>query len=348
MNETIIIENGKNIIDIIDDGFVTCLKIRKPIAIYCWYYCEENSCNYFLLNTDHERIDNLYSFNETLVNGNDEEIKNEINLFLNIFASGKYKISFDNGLITNNEDYSELNMNYININGSSIYSYSYCNSETYSMMFTQPYSYISQKKVNYYREIIKNGGRPKIITFENTIKNIYDNTIFILDGHHKALAYFSLKIPAETISIVKLDKEEDDNIKNSLYSEYEYLLTDFYKHHIISNNPKLLLDNSSTSIKYNDDFDKYLKTFDKYISGDIIRLIYKSFISTNIEEQKWGLRKLRIIEKRDFFTEKIILWNVVDEHLSLQACEIKSNEEFDSYILRTFGKSLDNIEKNIT
>jgi hypothetical protein len=38
----------------------------------------------------------------------------------------------------------------------------------------------------------------------------------------------------------------------------------------------------------------------------------------------------------------------MDEHLSLSYREIKSKEEFNYFVLETFGKSLDDIEKNIT
>lgn len=348
MNETIIIENGKNIIDIIDDGFVTCLKIRKPIAVYFWYDREEDICNYFQLNQDHERIDDLYKFNDTLINGSESELKSEIHSFLNIFASGKYKIVLESGLINNNEDYNELNMNYSNVNGSSIYSYIYCNSVTYSMMFTQPYSYISEEKVNYYKEIIRNGGRPKIITFENTGHYMYDNTIFILDGHHKALAYLSLKIPAETISIVKLYNAEDDKIKNSLFSEYEYILTDFHKQHIISNNPILLTDESLNSSNYNTEFNKYLKTIPgNDISGKVINMIIKAMNSEKIEEKRWSLNKLKIIRDRNFDTERVYL-NFSDSHNQVFNEKIDSKEEFDKLICKIFNKSLTEIEKNIT
>lgn len=211
-------------------------------------------------------------------------------------------------------------------------------------MFTQPYSIISHERVSFYKNLIKSGGKPKVLTIANN--NSHNNVEFILDGHHKILAYLYVGIPCEFITITKISPE-DEYTKINLFNEYAYLLDNTLKNNIIENNPILRTDKSTDSQKYNMEFDRYLKTFQKYISGDVYKLIFKSINSLNNEEKKWGLSKIRIIEKRNFSKEKLILWNIINEHLSLSYREIKSKEEFNSFILETFGRSLDDIEKNI-
>lgn len=230
MNEIITVENGKNIIDIIYDGFVACLKIRKSVAFDKYDYDTEcTCCKYFWLDAAHERIDEIYDFKETLIFGNDIEVKTEIYSFLNVFSSGKYEIKTESLKLTN----FELHKDYGNFENSNNYGYSYqskfdigpYNKEPHNIMFTIPYFSISYERVLYYKDLIEKGIMPKIITCR------YEDVIFILDGHHKILAYQLSRIPAEIISIKRLDCSEDDTL--DFYLNYQFILSDEEKKFIL-------------------------------------------------------------------------------------------------------------------
>ncbi|KIC01347.1 hypothetical protein OA88_14690 [Flavobacterium sp. JRM] len=230
MNEIITVENGKDIIDILYDGFVGCLKIRKPVAFDKYVYDSECACcKYFWLDADHLRIDEIYDFKEVLIFGNDIEVKTEIYSFLNVFSSGIYEIKTESLKLTN----FDLHKDYRLIKDSTNYSYGYeskfdmgpYNKEPHNIMFTIPYFGISYERVRYYKELIEKGIRPKIIT------SGYEDVIFILDGHHKILAYQLSRIPAEIISITRLDDSEDDTL--DFYLNYEFILSDREKKFIL-------------------------------------------------------------------------------------------------------------------
>lgn len=341
MNKNVIIENGQNIIDISFDGFVICLKILKPI-IADWNDNEGTVGHYFVLNAEYDRKQLISEFNEVLINGTEEELECKMLIFLKLFKSGKYEISSFSKLLK----FEDVHNEYGNNENSNIYGYHFLNyNDNFNYMFTQPYSLISNERVSFYKDLIKSGGKPKVLTIANN--NSDNNVEFILDGHHKLLAYLYLGIPCEFIAITKISPE-DEYTKTNLFNDYSYLLDNALKNNILENNPILRTNKSPDSQKYNIEFDRYLKTFQEYISGDVYKLIFKSINSLDNEEKKWGLSKLRIIEKKDFSTGKLILWNVIDEHLSLSYREIKSKEEFNYFILEAFGSSLDDIEKNIT
>lgn len=346
ISKTIEIKSGKNIIDISFDGLVLCLRISKPIiADFHDDRYLGTMGRYFVLNSDYERDKYIKNLNDVLINGTDEIILEKIIDFLNLFNSGIYCIYTRES----NLDYYKINYDYYN-EEDAFYHYNYT-ADFRNLMFTQPSTSISRERVDYYKGLIKSGCKPRVLIINHNnlegISNHYINTDFILDGHHKLRAYSELGVPCNFVCIEK-ESMEDEICKKNLFNSYSYFLTEELKAEIIGNNPKMYIENSEESVKYNIEFDNYLRTFQKYISGDIIKFIYKSIFSCNIEEQKWGLWKLRIIEKRDFSTEKIILYDVIDKPLSLSYREIKSKEEFNCYILETFGNSLDDIEKNIT
>lgn len=230
MNDIITIENGKNIIDIIYDDFVVCLKIKKPIAFDKYDYDTECSCcKYFWLDAAHERIDEIYDFKEILIFGNDIEVKTEIYSFLNVFSSGKYEIKTESLKLAN----FELHKDYSNFKDSNNYGYGYeskfdlgpYNREPHNIMFTIPYSDISYERVHFYKRLIEIGLRPKIISTG------CEDLIFILDGHHKILAYQLSNIPAEMISITRLDDNEDETL--DFYLNYQFILSDEEKKFIL-------------------------------------------------------------------------------------------------------------------
>ncbi len=91
-----------------------------------------------------------------------------------------------------------------------------------SFVATQPKSEINEERVKYFEDKISNGERPFIIIFNSYfnqhITNI-DNSIsqysmtsenYVLDGHHKLLAYQNLKINPSIVEITHQPKTKDE------------------------------------------------------------------------------------------------------------------------------------------
>ncbi|OAD39449.1 toxin-antitoxin system YwqK family antitoxin [Polaribacter atrinae] len=77
-----------------------------------------------------------------------------------------------------------------------------------SFYATQPFDKIDQNRVKYFEEIIKNGERPFAILLNAYFaSNDYDSSYYILDGHHKLLAYQNLKLSPPLAILTYLPKD---------------------------------------------------------------------------------------------------------------------------------------------
>src|SRR4051812_23637567 len=88
------VEKGEDIINIISDGFVTCLKIHQPV-VADWADCSGSIGRYYTISGQPEQRKNelVGHLNQVLIQGNDEQILSQIPPFLNLFASGEYLVS---------------------------------------------------------------------------------------------------------------------------------------------------------------------------------------------------------------------------------------------------------------
>ena len=352
------IENGEDIIDILSDGFVTCLKIKKPIAVD-WWDCRGSAGKYFSFTSDFEPL--TKQFNETLINGSESEILEVVKDFLKLFRSGEYSI-----LITKKEqDEVEVHFNYTQIEKTKNFNYWYYNPWGEGFMFTQDISIIDLKRVSEYESFIKNGERPKAVLFQASFNDdgtyddgskwsrSVDSPKFILDGHHKILAYQNLKIEPEFVLITRetIGKEDFNQNGKNLFLTYEYFLQNSAKEHIISHNPEILNYDTNESRNYNFHFDNYLKKANR-LETKILELFKSTFQSGEKSKINWLIEKLEILEnkineKAKFylnhleFTEehKYGIWNQID---------INSKDDFDNWCLKMFGKKIVEIKNNIS
>ncbi|GGF11179.1 hypothetical protein [Flavobacterium limi] len=337
MNEIINITNGQNIIDVICDDFVGCLKIEKPVA-YDKYELdsEQDSYKFFWLDADHKKIDELYNFKEVLIFGTDKEVETEIYSFLNIFSSARYEVLTQSLNLMN----FDIHKNYFNVKDSKIYRYGYnsrfslgpFNRDPCNIMFTMPLQNISHERVIFYKDLINKGIRPKIITTG------YEDVVFILDGHHKLLAYQLSNIPAEIIFITRLDDNSDEEWLD-LFLDYQFILSNEERDWIFENQKiGLLTDKTEKSLKYYTVLNTYLKEFEGHISTEVFNLILEALQSDKEEEKLWGNKKIHILRERNFKDKRIFLF--INEVVG--SVKINSKEEFDSLV----EERLNNLDSN--
>jgi hypothetical protein len=339
---TITVPNGQGIIDILSDGFVTCLKIRKPIAAD-WYDNGGSAGKYFAFTPQYEPI--AKAFNDVLINGDDAQILDSMSRFLQLFSAGEYSVYIDRN---NRTDY-ELHFAYGQSEDQPGFSYGYYNPGGANLMFTQPYARIDHGKVKEYETMIANGQRPKAVVFEAHFNDFdigesVDSPMYILDGHHKLLAYKNLNIQPEYVLITKTrtGKDEFAQYRDSLYFEYEYFLPDAFKQHIISYTPQLLTDDSLSTKTYNLHFDNYLKST-RRISIEILTLFKEASNSNEQPKTEWLQERLAVIKERDFEANPMWLnfFEITPQypHGIWQGMNITSPADLREWMIKLFGKS---------
>lgn len=295
------INKGQNIIDIYFDDFASCLVVKKALAVN-WYDCRGSIGEYYSISdfSTEERDFYTNTINNILSEGNDFEQFEIIKEFLNLFSNGKYSI---NKYTANISDLDFLQSDSITYSKDtpenerfSGWFYPDWNSEFEAKIFSITNDKIDPNRVEYYCQLIKNGIRPTILTFEvhNQISGNYSRG-YVLDGHHKIEAYLRLKENIPIINIIKV--EECKGKTNALLHYVKPILKDFEYQHLFKNNDENLLEiDFVNDEELTSDLDYILKNLNKIDFG-IMNVLKKYSNSTNNTELKWLDTRLNTLKK---------------------------------------------------
>jgi hypothetical protein len=333
------IETGQGIIDIVSDGFVYCLKIRKLVLVECWDALP-TTARYYAGTLDYERV--IMHFNEVLINGGDEDIFHTVAGFLDLFSPGTYTIEIDRNIgprFNLHTQYTKTN------NGIFVYG---AHGDAYigDLMFTQDPSNINKERVAEYEQLIADGLRPKAVVFRAnfehsgvTIWSPDQTSSYILDGHHKLLAYQNLKIQPELVIITRevVDNEQGCHDQENLFFDYEHLLSDEIKQEIIGYAPKMIVGNSAYALQYNQLLDSAIRMSGR-IAPPIWTLFKEALLSGEKDKIEWAKTRLDNLGKKQF--EQSPLWVVgekilyTDEHPNgvYESLTIRSQADFKNWI----------------
>jgi len=207
-----------NLIDILSDGISECLIVENELnsltfrTDYTFYKFIKN--NLAKISSFFPELDNIPSQLSLF-----EKIKSEILIY---FSSGFYTIEITELNISNVEI-----LNDEKITENSIYT------ENDILFFTKSKNEISAQIINgYKRKILESKTKPIIIIagteyFENFDPQRIeeygsDYTKFIINGHHKLLAYKELRINPRIVSIVKLNDLNER--RENFLDEYSIIL----------------------------------------------------------------------------------------------------------------------------
>jgi hypothetical protein len=269
--------NGKGLIQIcVSKGSYSYLKYQKPLSVVWWdshgsigqFLTVSKEDNGFRNILDCYSKDTLYmDFTNNL-----EEAYIFIKPLLELFENGKYEISFttasvekpnDNpfdywslhipyGLDTQNSAEqikkhkeflleNEVSKKYYPSNLLDFSTYNFSDYVGASFVATQPKDSIDLKQVEVYKNEIISGQRPFAIVASKVVgtgQTQEYSPSFVLDGHHKILAYEELKMNPAVLSITSVsDKINDlkfnlDEVKDAMFPwQYEHLSKhyDWYK-----------------------------------------------------------------------------------------------------------------------
>jgi hypothetical protein len=200
MTEIIKVQDGQDLVRIGSDGYSEFLTICNSIVSilwrthYCYYAVQQSSINSDILKSSVLDID-LKDDKKVIL----EKIKNVLKLFengtykieLREIKKGQYQIAHDNTGMNESLDNSKGN-------------FTFCTwTEGDILAFSQPFNEIDYDIVNGYKyKILENNKRPLIVTFNH---ELFGNDSFVIDGHHKLLAYNDLCIDAALVCITQIE-----------------------------------------------------------------------------------------------------------------------------------------------
>jgi len=311
------IENPNGIIKIRFDGFLSCLYIKKPRAVD-WSDCGGSVARYFACLPFDEFDRELQSEIENRISSiqSIEELKESG--FLDLLETGEYEFE----LWENKPTSLIFNTNLLNSNsiihwwhkkeigkhrGARPYSLNSFYPYGRQLMFTQPFESLNHKRIKFYEEKIKNGKKPLSIALRVRIgkqddedsyqDTSYNSTKYILDGHHKLVAYQNLKINPNYILINRTQNSIDEEYdESSLPNLIPYLF--YYQIEHIVNNGLESIKHTPKLTKYIDDFlsnaprveDNLIRTFNRSVN-------FEGY-EENETKRKWFKERLEVLKKR--------------------------------------------------
>ncbi len=232
------VSQGAGIIEIVHDGFLTYVKFIRPSAIL-WPDCEGSVGEYLVIKDCpvQERKELLDRFTEAFNSGKKDLIFSCIESFLNLFANGTYRVEvceswleyeifYNTRLDSSHPVLFDWAKNYLATSdiqwcteGFHAYQEAY--------IFTQPFEKIDPARVLYYEKKIAEGERPTVVVLSalHNWRPRYSESVyaqythgFVIDGHHKLIAYRNQKIAPEVVRIVKVVdalKNTDDALEET-------------------------------------------------------------------------------------------------------------------------------------
>jgi hypothetical protein len=257
-----LIENGQGILNIICDGFISAFQLNSKSITVTWPDCR-GSIGMYISSSNCEIERHLsIRLNHSLNNSNVEEGENLLFDFLKLFSNGRYQVEF-------HDEIKEFELHYVQKHDSyENFSYNYYPSVSRNFLFTQNSKSLDIERINYYKRVIENGGRPIALIYSHLYllekefesKFLYNDNVwseeFIIDGHHKMKAYDELRVSPNYFQIRKILKTSDLNFDS--FERVNKLLNKSEIEHFVLNSLEIRLDNSIKSKSYNEVLDTHL------------------------------------------------------------------------------------------
>lgn len=337
------IENSKNIISIKFDGFLSCLYIKKP-RICDWPDHGGSVARYFaclpfnkwdkeMQDEIENRVSNVNSI---------EELKSS--RFLELLENGEYEFE----IWREKETQLLYNVQLYNTNeivklwhkreiGDSRFAKPYGLNGFYpygrQLMFTQPIETLDLERVQYYEQKIKKGERPLAISIrvkranqddeETYQENDFNTTKYVLDGHHKLVAYKNLNIKPSYIVINRLQSKSGDAHDESALPYLKPYLLQSQIENIITNGAGYM-NPSQDLTKFIDD---YISNTNR-ISDTYIRSLVNNSTLSSFQKSE---------ERRNWFRERL-------EHLKSKVNNHKGQFNLDYYCQKKYFRKFPQVK----
>lgn len=314
------INNPNGIIEIIFDGFLSCLRIDKP-RVADWPNCDGTVDRYFscfppsrinreLLEALRENINKIKTINDFIESG-----------FTKLLVTGEYEFEtrenveaqylYNTSLINSNETIFNWRKEAIgNYGHPKPYSPDSFYPDESQLLFTEPFESFSINRIKYYENQISNGERPKAIVIrllnrkqlvEDRGQHLVNTVKYVLDGHHKLIAYKNKNIHPHYIVINKIPEPNTTINTSSALPMLYTLLYPYQQEHIINWGIYSLKDRSEEYTKYIDRYLQETSRIDENLISQInlIATTYNSRYHTiDLEKREWFEIRLRKFKQR--------------------------------------------------
>lgn len=339
------ITKGEGVIQLFFDEFACCLVIETPLNVN-WPDCRGTVGEYYAISKQPESKGNRLaeSLNERLITGNEEEVLAGVKTFLNLFENGRYQVLLKTIDIGESKFFSEKPNKYSdNFELKKGFSGAFYPSpfDYKDFFYTNQESVMDSERIEYYKQLIKEGARPRILTYELYSANNDDySSCYIIDGNHKTKAYLELGINIPSVEIIKLEDKSEQTAQ--ILRESSKILKDFEFEHLFIN---------SEGIE-NIDFvnDSYLTSkLDEILLNsnpelEIVKLFIKVNNSTNAEELNWLRDRINKLSKNKTIGKGLYLrYFGYNESLKCNCWtfdKINNDEDFNKWLKNTLPNIL--------
>lgn len=330
------VTEGQNIIKILWDGFADCLIIEKALTVN-WPDCAGSVGEYYALSNHPSELREQLTceLNEVLINGNESQILRAIKPFLNLFLNGDYSIGFFETDLTTTLFHQDDTIEYADwVPEDARFSGWLYAPDHENYFFTVPKTGINLKRVSYYTKLIENGARPKILVFSSYDEATFDSSmIYVLDGHHKVIAYLQLGINIPCVSITKLENKTHRN--GEILLAAHPVLKDFEFYHFFINNENILNVDFQSEPSLAKMLDDVLLN-SKRIDTSIVSLFIKKLESGNQIDREWVDERVRVLSKNKFTGRGLHLYykifNKQYNQVTWTSIEITNKRKFKEWI----------------
>lgn len=258
------IYNDEGIIDTDTDGFIDCIYIDGPFAIDWVDGTQGTVTRYFISLPFHpnrrkeiqdlqNRILKIECLPDFMESG-----------FLDLLKTGIYEIEllekdFDLSVVRKKDHHNDISDSSDLQHKSSLHYYP----TGKDLIFTQSNDQINAERLMYYKKIILDGQRPVGISIR------MEDTNYLLDGHHKLLAYQSLNITPKIIQIEKVGYLNDYYLPASILSRIVEHLDDSELHFAMTFGIDAI---DTRSVEYTECIDHYIDTSELFYDQFIISI----------------------------------------------------------------------------
>jgi hypothetical protein len=333
--------DGLGIIDIVSDGFLYCLKIDRIVAADSYDNGGTVAHYYELAGYNRKDIAAIAGrMNKLLMEGSSSAVEEQIREFLLLFAPGEYEIEVDQ--TTSSYDFASGN---------------YYPTAELNINLTQHARYLDEKRISFYMNAISNGMNPRLVLFNKNWRYYNakspedyndDSFHFLLDGHHKLMAYNRLQRPIHYVLIRGFFPDTLSPAYNAaLFLEALPVLTPHFRDFLLLENMQVLTDDSANTLHYNRLLDEAIAESERPGMGLMHKL--KTLGDKGTEAEKnWAVARLDALynsftpgcKARTFFY--LGAGSTRWEQLS---CD--SREAYDNWCVRYFGMRYPNYRTRI-
>ncbi|MEZ5044981.1 MAG: hypothetical protein R2828_34105 [Saprospiraceae bacterium] len=295
------IEEGQGILNIICDGFVSTIQLYERSITATWPDCSGSIGRYIASSNFQNKELIANNLNHSLNNSDKEGSESLIPEFLKLFTNGNYQVTFHNEIKEFDLQYVGKYEEYKN------FTYNYYPSVDRNFLFSQDAESLDRDRIDRYKLLIEKGERPIAIIYSHLYllekefewKFLYNDNVwsdeFIIDGHHKMVAYDELRISPNYFHIRKILKSS--NLDFNSFKSVNGLLNTSEIEHFILNSLEIRTDKSPESNRYNEIIDNYLKTTER-VDFQLLTKMAKNINSEDSKLKNWANSRFESLKER--------------------------------------------------